>query len=172
MTRPRLPYVAETWQILIALVAFCSFFPGLFVGLNTGYHQGQRETRAALKPDIEANALEIAVLNERIVNLQAPRVIYIGRASYYAEPYHGRVTKNGEIYDKNAMTMAVYPGMPLNVWYTVRREDTGQSIRLWANDWIPKKHARVADLSEAAARALGMLRKGVAPVYLEPEVKP
>ena len=77
-----------------------------------------------------------------------------GVASWYGEPFHGRRTANGEIYDMNLMT-AAHKTMPLPSYAVVRNRRTGKEIVVRVNDRGPFKYDRVIDLSRAAARKLG-----------------
>ena len=77
-----------------------------------------------------------------------------GIASWYGEPFHGRRTANGEVYDMNLMT-AAHKTMPLPSYAVVRHRRTGKEIIVRVNDRGPFKDGRVIDLSRAAARKLG-----------------
>ena len=78
-----------------------------------------------------------------------------GLASWYGEPFHGRRTANGEVYDMNAMT-AAHRTMPLPSYAVVRNRRNGKQIVVRVNDRGPYKYqGRVIDLSRAAARKLG-----------------
>lgn len=87
----------------------------------------------------------------------------IGLASYYADRFHGRQTASGERYDRNAYT-AAHRRLPFGTKVQVTRLDTGSSVEVRINDRGPFVTGRVIDLSYAAAKKLGMLRKGVASV--------
>ena len=78
-----------------------------------------------------------------------------GIASWYGEPFHGRRTANGEVYDMDAMT-AAHKTMPLPSYAVVRHRRSGKEIIVRVNDRGPFKDGRVIDLSRAAARKLGI----------------
>jgi rare lipoprotein A len=78
-----------------------------------------------------------------------------GLASWYGEPFHGRRTANGEVYDMNAMT-AAHKTMPLPSYAVVRNRRNGKQVVVRINDRGPFKDGRVIDLSRAAARKLGI----------------
>jgi rare lipoprotein A len=89
-----------------------------------------------------------------------------GMASYYAEPYHGRPTANGEIFDTyNAMT-AAHRTLPFNTLVRVTNKTNGQTVDVRINDRGPFVDGRVIDLSLAAARKIDMVRAGVVPVRI------
>lgn len=78
-----------------------------------------------------------------------------GIASWYGEPFHGRPTANGEVYDMQAMT-AAHPTMPLPSYALVRHVASGRQVIVRVNDRGPFVAGRVIDLSLAAARQLGI----------------
>jgi rare lipoprotein A (peptidoglycan hydrolase) len=89
-----------------------------------------------------------------------------GVASYYAEEFHGRKTANGEVYDMHAFT-AAHRTLPFNTRVKVTNRDNGKSVIVRINDRGPFKDNRVIDLSLSAAKAIGMIGAGTAPVLLE-----
>ncbi len=89
-----------------------------------------------------------------------------GIASWYGNPYHGRQTANGEVYDMHALT-AAHRTLPFGARVLVRRSDNGRAVEVRINDRGPFFERRVIDLSREAARRIGMLGKGTAPVELE-----
>ncbi len=122
-----------------------------------------------------AHALEIASLESRIAALEERLIAlresfsFEGVASFYGtQGEHGRETANQEIFSRHAMTAALVWPLPINRWYLVTRTDTGASVRIWANDRLPSEHRRIVDLSEASAKEIGMLRKGIVTVRLRP----
>ena len=86
-----------------------------------------------------------------------------GLASWYGPGFHGRKTSNGEIYDMHQMS-AAHKTLPLGTWVEVIHLETGRSIQVRVNDRGPFVGGRVIDLSYGAARMLGMVNEGVAPV--------
>ncbi len=90
-----------------------------------------------------------------------------GIASWYGNPYHGRKTANGEIYDMHALT-AAHRTLPFGSIVQVRRSDDGREVRVRINDRGPFFINRVIDLSREAANRIGMLRSGTTEVYVEP----
>ncbi len=86
-----------------------------------------------------------------------------GVASWYGAEFHGRRTSNGEIYDKEALTCA-HRWLPFGSYLLVRSLDTGSSVVVRVNDRGPFAKDRILDLSEAAARLVGMVATGTARV--------
>jgi rare lipoprotein A len=90
-----------------------------------------------------------------------------GLASYYAEPYHGRRTASGEVFDSyNAMT-AAHRTLPFDTVVRVTNQKNGLEVDVRINDRGPFIEGRVIDLSLAAARKIELVRDGVAPVELK-----
>jgi rare lipoprotein A len=89
-----------------------------------------------------------------------------GVVSWYGAQFHNRKTASGERFDKGAMTMA-HPNLPFGTVARVTNLRNGRSVVVRVNDRGPFVGKRIADLSQAAADELGMLRKGLAKVRIE-----
>lgn len=86
-----------------------------------------------------------------------------GRASWYGS---GKVTASGERFDKHGLT-AAHRTLPFGTRVRVTNKRNGQSVVVRINDRGPFIHGRIIDLSEGAARRIGMIRAGVVPVEIE-----
>lgn len=89
-----------------------------------------------------------------------------GMASWYGPGFHGRRSASGERFNQNAMT-AAHRTLPFGTQVRVTNLHNGQSTVVRINDRGPFTGGRVIDLSAAAARKIGMMSSGVAPVKLE-----
>ena len=89
-----------------------------------------------------------------------------GLASYYAEPYHGRRTASGEIFDTYQGMTAAHRTLPFNTLVRVTNKKNGREVDVRINDRGPWVEGRVIDLSVRAAREIDLVRPGVAPVKL------
>src|SRR6185437_3925663 len=89
-----------------------------------------------------------------------------GVASWYGEPFNGRRTSDGEIYDMNSAT-AAHRTLPFGAVVRVTNLQNGKQTEVRINDRGPFVANRIIDLSYAAARAIGMIGPGTAPVRLE-----
>jgi rare lipoprotein A len=89
-----------------------------------------------------------------------------GTASYYGPAYHGRRSASGIRFDQMALT-AAHPWLPFGTKVRVILAGTDRSVVVTITDRLNSSH-RVVDLSVAAARQLGMMRRGVAEVSLLP----
>ncbi|RTR00223.1 septal ring lytic transglycosylase RlpA family protein [Halomonas nitroreducens] len=88
-----------------------------------------------------------------------------GVASFYSDRFQGRTTASGEPFDQQALT-AAHRTLPFGTKVLVTRRDTGRQVEVEIIDRGPFVSGRVIDLSKRAARALGMLGRGTAPVQL------
>ena len=86
-----------------------------------------------------------------------------GIGSWYGEEFHGRLTANGEIFDRNLIT-AAHPTLPMPVNARVTNLENGRSLVVRINDRGPFVNGRVIDLSEQAAELLGYRAQGTARV--------
>lgn len=86
-----------------------------------------------------------------------------GIASWYGTKYHGRLTADGELFDRTAIT-AAHPTLPMPVNVRVTNLENGKSIVVRVNDRGPFVNGRIIDLSERAADLLGFRTNGTAKV--------
>ncbi len=93
-------------------------------------------------------------------------VIEKGKASYYGKGFAGRPTANGETFDPAELT-AAHPTLPFGSTIRVTNKANGKQVVVRVNDRGPFAKNRIIDLSEAAAREVGMIRSGTATVVLE-----
>jgi rare lipoprotein A len=87
----------------------------------------------------------------------------IGVASWYGDAFHGKLTANGEIFDKRRIS-AAHRTLPMPTIVEVENLANGRTIRVRVNDRGPFARDRVIDLSHAAADALGFTVQGTAKV--------
>jgi rare lipoprotein A len=89
-----------------------------------------------------------------------------GMASWYGPGFDGNLSASGEVFNQEAMT-AAHKSLPFGTRVQVTNLDNGRSVVVRINDRGPYAGGRVIDLSAAAARLLGLMQSGVAPVRLE-----
>ena len=89
-----------------------------------------------------------------------------GIASWYGMHWQGRKTASGTRFDVQKLT-AAHRTLPLNTVVRVTNLLNGASVEVLVNDRGPYVGKRVIDLSEAAAKRLNMVRKGLVPVRIE-----
>src|SRR6185295_1415197 len=88
-----------------------------------------------------------------------------GTASYYGEGFDGKPTASGERFDKRDLT-AAHKTMKFGTCLVVENAKNGKRVKVRVNDRGPYVAGRLIDVSEEAARRLGMLDSGVAKVRL------
>ncbi len=89
-----------------------------------------------------------------------------GKASWYGDAFHGRLTANGEIYDMTHLS-AAHPTMPLPSYARVTNLKNGSSVIVRVNDRGPYAQGRVIDLSKRAAEMLDYTHSGIADVRVD-----
>ncbi len=89
-----------------------------------------------------------------------------GLASIYAVNQQGHRTASGEPLNVYAMT-AAHRSLPFYTVARVTAPSTGKTVKVRINDRGPFIPGRIVDLSQAAAKALGILERGTAPVRVE-----
>ena len=89
-----------------------------------------------------------------------------GLASWYGPKFHGKLTASGEVFNQEHFT-AAHPTLPWGSRVKVINLDNEKSVDVRINDRGPFKQGRIIDVSRAAARALGMVRQGIATVRIE-----
>ena len=89
----------------------------------------------------------------------------VGYASWYGQEFEGRPTSSGEIFDPELLT-AAHRSLPLPTWVEVTNLENQRRVVLRVNDRGPfaDTERRIIDVSEAAARRLGLIGVGVARV--------
>lgn len=156
----------------IAFLIFCSSF--LFTGCSTKqtYDYSSYRKDTGDKSINNSEAMHRATM--RPYNVFGIRYYpfvanvgdqFDGIASWYGPDFHAKKTSNGEIYNMHAMT-AAHKTLPMNAIVKVDNLDNGQSTTVRINDRGPFVGTRIIDLSNAAAKAINMEKKGLANVRL------
>jgi rare lipoprotein A len=89
-----------------------------------------------------------------------------GKASYYSKSMSGRKTANGERLHHDSLTCA-HKTYPFGTLLKVTNPVNGLSVIVKVTDRGPYVKGRVVDLSVRAAKELGILAQGIAPVIVE-----
>ncbi|SHK25875.1 protein of unknown function [Anaerobranca californiensis DSM 14826] len=129
------------------------------------YNDGQEVSRVKVNEKVISNPQHgIIHQNTRELASRSSReYAVVGVASWYGDKFHGRRTANGEIYDKNKLT-AAHRTLPFGTLVEVTFLRTGKSVVVRINDRGPFVDGRVIDLSEAAAREIGLRPYGIGDV--------
>lgn len=89
-----------------------------------------------------------------------------GKASYYSKSWTGRRTADGGVLHHDALTCA-HKTYPFGTLLRVTNPANGLSVIVTVTDRGPYVKGRVVDLSVRAAKELGILSQGIAPVIVE-----
>jgi len=116
------------------------------------YRFGPEVPPPAPIPEPEPNPLRLRILKYASL---AVRHRLSGLASYYSTSLDGTLTANGERYHNKQMS-AAHLTLPLGSWVEVTARATGRKLRLRVNDRGPYVNKFAIDLSQAAARFLGV----------------
>ena len=97
---------------------------------------------------------------------ERPTFSELGLASWYGRGHHGKRTANGERFDMNHMT-AAHKTIELGTVVRVTNLETGDTVKVRVTDRGPYIRGRIVDLSDKAARRLGIREAGIARVRVE-----
>ncbi|MCB2048957.1 MAG: septal ring lytic transglycosylase RlpA family protein [Novosphingobium sp.] len=130
-------------------------------------------TDAEAQPSADAIAAAEARFAEAPVEEAAPEPeqfgdaspIGSGRASYYGAGFAGRPTANGERFNPAGLT-AAHRTLPFGTRVKVTNASNGRSVVVRINDRGPFHGGRVIDLSQEAARQIGLIQQGSGLVQL------
>ena len=91
--------------------------------------------------------------------------VQIGEASWYGKPFNGKITASGERYNMYAYT-AAHNSLPFGSIVKVTNLKNHKSVIVRINDRGNFGGNRIIDLSYKAAKAIGIVNAGVAPVKI------
>jgi len=94
------------------------------------------------------------------------RHVEVGLASWYGKAFHGRQMADGGTYDMYAL-VAAHKKLPLGSRVRVTNLSNGRSVIVTIRDRGPYVEGRIIDMSNRAAKMIGMRAKGVTKVRLE-----
>jgi rare lipoprotein A len=90
--------------------------------------------------------------------------------TYYAKKFEGRKTSSGERYQAKKYT-AAHLWLPFGTMVKVRNLNTGKTVEVRVNDRGPHSKKFSLDLSQSAAKDLGIYRLGYARVEISYALK-
>lgn len=154
LRKTAIPGIALTSVVLAACVP--TEGDSVALAVDTEITQARADATDAGTEETGAKPMQYAGLTDGDAPFQQ------GRASFYR---HGSRTANGERFDPTGMT-AAHPSLPFGTRVRVVHPASGNAVVVRINDRGPFTGGRVIDLAEGAARRLGIIRAGVAPVAL------
>ncbi|MDF0694090.1 septal ring lytic transglycosylase RlpA family protein [Aquirufa ecclesiirivi] len=90
-----------------------------------------------------------------------------GKASYYHKNLSGKKTYSGERYNSYLFT-AAHRKYPMGTWLEVTNIKSGIKSYVRVNDRGPYQRRLLIDVSFSAAKELGIVGAGIAPVHIRP----
>lgn len=97
--------------------------------------------------------------------LDSTSTIKTGLATYYHRKFEGKRTSSGVRYRKKQFT-AAHRSLPFGTQVKVTNIDNGKSVTVKINDRGPFTKRYIIDVSESAAREIGIFGKGHAKVKI------
>lgn len=159
-------YVIKVDENVLATIDAATILPDTTRNLEQDALQATNRLRRLLG---NASPLNQVSGKPKIVNqLAVSSVMWTvsGWASWYGPGFHGNYSASGEVFNQEAMT-AAHRTLPFGTRVRVTNIDNGRSVIVRINDRGPFHGDRVIDLSAGAARVIGLVSSGVAPVRLE-----
>lgn len=96
----------------------------------------------------------------------APSKPMVMLASWYGEPFHGRLTASGKVFDMFELSAACLD-LPLGKWIRAKNPRNGKSVEMEITDLGPYIEGRDLDVSMKAALELGFAYDGLAFLIVE-----
>ena len=96
------------------------------------------------------------------ISLQQDTIYKTGKATYYASKFEGRRTTSGEKFRNHKFT-AAHKTLPFGTKVMVTNLNNGKSVKVEINDRGPFGKGLMIDLSQAAAKEIGLYGKGIVP---------
>jgi len=117
---------------------------------------------------LSASMISAASQSKRSSSTAHPNSHFVGIASWYGLQHQGLKMANGQRFDRRKLTAASWY-VPLGTVLRVVNLENGKSVTVTVTDRGPNfRLNRVLDLSEAAARELDYIGKGLTPVLITP----
>ncbi len=126
--------------------------------------KAERTEKSEGKNDLVEDSVEVKTDSngEKVIEQQ-------GEASFYGKGFHGKTTAAGGKFNQHDHT-AAHPTLPLGSEATVTNLDNGASVDVENNARGPHVTGRDIDLSEKAAKEIGLDEEGAVPVKIEAKI--
>ena len=121
-----------------------------------------RAQRFCMKHILRISILTIGILFPLFFFSQ----VQSGKASFYAKKFTGRMTASGERMHHDSLTCA-HRTYPFGTLLRVTNPSNGKNVIVRVTDRGPYVRGRIIDLSMRAAREIGIIAQGIAPVIVE-----
>lgn len=107
---------------------------------------------------------------EDTTGLDSTATIKTGLATYYHRKFEGRKTSSGVRYRKSRFT-AAHRSLPFGTLVTVTNLSNGKTVKVKINDRGPFTRKYIIDVSESAAKEIGIYGKGHSKVKISYDVE-
>jgi rare lipoprotein A len=157
------------------ILAASIIFPGPSASLQASQSYGTHESRysetrrsIAAEPSMTADkkAKEEETVSDQPVHSSDRFMVAEGKASYYANMFHGHKTASGEHFNRKNYT-AAHRSLPFGTIVRVTNLDNGRKVVVKVNDRGPYLRSRIIDISQAAAKQIGLVGHGIGHVRIE-----
>ncbi len=164
----------------IKVLAMASLAILLIIGVSSVYAHQRRHHKRPIAHNVKHPHSQRATLNASRSGNQASYVVdhrvyhvrnsskgYVqkGIASWYGPNFQHHLTSTGAVYNMYALT-AASKTLPIPCYVKVTNLRNGRQLIVKVNDRGPFKRGRIIDLSYEAAKRLGVVKTGTAPVKL------
>jgi len=152
------------FPVLFAVTLFAALSP-------SSLYAATEETGNTVNPDIQwlpenSHANPASSTSARAMAPAESFSVSEGKASYYSDKFHGKKTANGETFSLSHFT-AAHRTLPFGTSVRVINLDNGKFVVVRINDRGPYLKARIIDVSPAAAKEIGLYKRGIANVRIE-----
>ncbi len=159
-------YVIKARDLTLAVVDSNTILPDTTRNLESDALQATNRLRRLLGNADPLSEVTGRPRRRTEVSVGPFRIALSGMASWYGPGFDGNQSASGEIFSQHKMT-AAHRSLPFGTRVRVTNLDNGMSVIVRINDRGPFHGNRIIDLSTAAARVLGLIQTGVAPVRLD-----
>ncbi|NVN89042.1 MAG: septal ring lytic transglycosylase RlpA family protein [Desulfuromonadales bacterium] len=135
--------------------------------MSAGRSHAAQAGEAPLGAQSAKSSVPIVTTLEELVLKGSKREPMEGVASYYAKRFEGRKTTSGHRYHPDKLT-AAHSNLPMGTIVRVVNPATKQEVHVTINDRCARKSFHFIDLSRAAAKKIGLWRRGTIKVVIIP----
>lgn len=127
--------------------------------------QSKQKTKKSQSKQSTESSYQSASHVNKSSSKSSPRIL-TGIASWYGPGFQNKRTASGERYNMYQLT-AAHKTLPLSTYVEVTNLKNGKNVVVKINDRGPFIPHRTIDLSYAAAKKIGMVSRGIAPVSIK-----
>ncbi len=159
--------------VIYTLIVMTGFLQDMSIGQQSIMQKVQSSAVTQTIQPISAEEAKIiasSIIEEiTVAKTIKPEVViasYFGGEDGVGKDLHGQKMSNGEVFDKNDTKPAAHLKLPMETKVTLVSPTTKKAVVVTIKTKGPYVPDRQFDVSEAAAEKLGIIEKGVAPLYV------